>query len=230
MIGPQRRTQRATIITCRRLDVNVLERRVGQQFVVRHTVERDTARHHQVARVGTLMQRVRHVDQRFFGHHLNALGDVGVILVTLDFRLVGAARIAARGEEFVGMHAWLAKQIDKLLVQAVRCRVVVGEVIHVQVETAVAVERDQFLDLIDIGRVTVGRHPHDFVFAVVDAEAQERGKRGIEQAQRVREALFGEQVDLVRGPIAEAALGEATCSGGPFADPVNCHDCGFFER
>ena len=68
-------------------------------------------------------------------------------------------------------------------------------------------------------RLAIGRQPHEFVFAGIDAEAAIRGECGIEQPERVREAEFLQEFDLValalsngrRGPFADAVNGENGC-------------------
>ncbi len=63
-----------------------------------------------------------------------------------------------------------------------RCRIVEREIIHVELKTAIVLDMNQLLNVVQEARLTVGSHAHDFILALVHFEAEERRKRGVQQS------------------------------------------------
>src|SRR5258707_253063 len=73
----------------------------------------------------------------------------------------------------------IPEQVDKTPVEGAVRRVVERKIIHVQREGPVGILPNELPNLVHIAGLAVGRHPHDFVFSLVDFEAQERGERAV---------------------------------------------------
>ena len=58
-------------------------------------------------------------------------------------------------------------------------RVVIREIAHIELERAVIAQVDEVAHLAVIRRLTVGRQPHELIFAVVDLEACVRGEDAV---------------------------------------------------
>ncbi len=96
--------------------------------------------------------------------------------------------------------------------------VVVGEVLHVELEGAVLVEVDHLLhDPLEVRGLPVGSEAHHLVLGAVDLEAEVVGERAVEEAQAVGEADLFEEGDV-------PALAHPEGGGGPLAHPVHGED------
>src|SRR5690606_1956258 len=94
----------------------------------------------------------------------------------------------------------------------------VREVVHVQAKGPVLLDLDELVeDLSGVAGFTIGREAHELVFAAIYLEPSEVGQRGVEQAQRVREALFLEYFYRISATDRDA-------SGRPLADSVERQD------
>ena len=101
-----------------------------------------------------------------------------------------------------------------VIVQAV----VVGEVLHVELEGAVLVEVDHLLhDPVEVDGLPVGGEAHHLVLGAVDLEAEVVGEGAVEEPQAVREADLLEHRDV-------GALADAVGRRRPLADAVHGED------
>src|SRR5436190_13997927 len=89
-----------------------------------------------------------------------------------------------------------------------------GEVVHVQLEAAVRMKADHLPHFVDVTGRAEGRHAHDLVLALVDLEAEERGERAVEEAERMGKP------DLLQEPQLGAPA-EAEARRRPLADAVD---------
>ena len=130
------------------------------------TVVRDPG----ITRQGRLagMRGARERQQDLLGHHLNAGGDVGVMLV-LGGQFVGVSWLGseirrvfgAGGEERPLRRAGRPEQRFELRAERARRGVVEREVVEVERERSVSVRSHDFPDLVDVARHTIGRHAAD---------------------------------------------------------------------
>src|SRR6202035_4873027 len=96
------------------------------------------------------------------------------------------------------------------------------EVPHVERELPALSDIDDPPERGEASGPAVGGKAHDFVLAVVDAEAQEAGESAVEQAQGMGEVDFLEDLELT-------AAGAAVGGGGPLADAVHGQHGGLGE-
>src|SRR5208337_4081996 len=105
-------------------------------------------------------------------------------------------------------------QFDKSLVEGFVGGVLEAEIIHVEGEGAVGLLPDELPHFVHIARLAIRRHPHDLVFALVDLETQERGKRAVEQSYGMGKKHLLAYFDLAAPPYSPSA-------GYPFTDTVD---------
>src|SRR5262249_32876682 len=195
VIGIESGADGAAAITGSGLDEQLAKRCLADDSTVGHAVEGDATGEAEVGESCALVEGARHGEQGVLGHPLNAGGDVRVVLVlAAELGVIGRAvpeiaRIAGGRKEGVGPGSTrAAKEPLELAVERGVRRTMVGEVLHVEREAAVVVECQELADVVDVLRLSVGRHAHDLVLALVDLEAEERGKDAVEESERVWEA------------------------------------------
>jgi len=150
-------------------------------------VQRNAAGQHEVALLRVAEDVARDCQHYIFGHRLDARGKIHMALLEVRF---GTPRRAAeqRVELPVGHRQPLA----------------VVEVLHVQPEAAVIAQGDQVArNPILVERPAVRRQAHQLVLAAVHFEAAVVRKRGVQQAERMRELDLLRQLDAVPASGAE---------------------------
>ena len=97
-----------------------------------------------------------------------------------------------RSQLLVRPSRFLAEQFGELRVSHSEAGTVV-EIILIKMECAVAFEVDQFVqdELNEFG-LPIGGQAHQLVLSRIDLEACVIGKRGVEQAERMREVQFSQ--------------------------------------
>src|SRR5579863_7222738 len=172
MICRKRHTRGAAGIPRGRLNPDLPETSVAQYFAIGDAVERDTARHAQMAHAGTVRRAPRQPQNRLFSDRLNGRGDVHMELRELAF--TAAHR--------------LPEQVRKALVGHAAAGAIVEEG-NVQAEAAIRLEIDEFVaDDVAISWRAVGRQPHHLVFAGIHTEADVIRERRIQEPERMRES------------------------------------------
>ena len=111
----------------------------------------------------------------------------------------------------------------QIVIERLVCGVMKGEVIHVELKTAVAPKPDQFVHFVDISGAPEGGHAHHLIFALIDLKPEKGRKGAIEQPQGVRKANLLVHLDV--GSLADPKTGS-----GPFADAIDGEDRGLLKR
>jgi len=174
---------------------------------VADAVKRHAAGQAQVGQPGLLACETRHLDHRFFGDVLDRARQIHLTLGQLGFGL--PRRAVEQSLERRAGH---------------RQAVWVREVLHVHPHAAVIAELDEMvLDRLDVLRLAIRRQPHHLVLTGIDSESREVGERRVQKAERVREPLLDEQLDVAAAPDADRRR-------RPFADAVDGDDRRFLER
>ena len=159
------------------------------------------AGHAQLREAGLPVEVPHHVQHDLLADLLDGGGDVELPLAHPGLGLAGRA-----AEELVERPVRHAQPV------------VVGEVLHVELEGAVLLEVDHLLhDAVEVHGLPVGGEAHHLVLGAVDLEAEVVGEGAVEQPQAVREADLLEHRDV--GAPADAEGG-----GGPLADAVHGED------
>ena len=121
VIGVESSPNGAAAVAGRGLDVNLFKWRLAQDFSVGNTIQGDATGHAQPFQARGLVGVLRHVQDCFLDHRLNARRHIRIILILArQFRIVARLlaeidRIAARRREKVRLRiARWAKQLDKL--------------------------------------------------------------------------------------------------------------------
>ncbi len=230
MVRIEGRADRASGITCRRMDIDFFKPYVTEDFPVRDAVEPDPAGDAQSGLSRLTAYRACHIQEDFFGHCLNTGSDIGVMLVAPGLFLVIAGWRTKIGwpsrfwrEKFVIDRTRITKKLKKLATVGRVRRMMEGEIVHVQPETTIGEHFEEFMNLIDVPWATVRRHPHHFVLAFIDFESQESGKCGVEQADGVRETDFVGEVKFV-------SFCPAHRSGCPLSDSIDSQEGSTIER
>ena len=104
---------------------------------------------------------------------------------------VGGCRIEDRL-----VSAWRAKKVDKVVAKGPRSRVVEGKILHIQPETAVVTDLDEFIDVFYPSLLSIGRHAHYFILPTIDLKTEKSSERRIEKSKRMRKLDFAEQLNF----------------------------------
>src|SRR5581483_31127 len=162
---------------------------LAQDAGIRDTVQTNTTGDAQALQARLFVDVASHSQKKFFRDLLNAGSDVRVVLVQLaEFEIVGRRvteilrETCTFSEELQLGRSWITKQLDKLAVVGLVRGVMETEIIHVQREGAIPILPDHFPYFVDVSRLAVRRHAHDFVFAFIDFESQEGGEGAVKQA------------------------------------------------
>ena len=206
MPDEQGRAQCPARITGRRLDPDVVECPVAQQTAIGHAIEPDAACHDEVLHAGLRANVAADAKEDLLGHILDAGRQVHVPLLEGGLRITGPPP-----EEPIEPPPRHGQPL------AVR------EVIHVEPETAVALQVDEMLqDRLPVDRPAVRSQPHQFVFTAVYFKTAVIGKRRVEEAERMGKCDVVDESDPVS--LADPERGRA-----PLADPVERDDRRFVE-
>ena len=201
MPGGQRRAQSAPGIARRRLNPQPLEPGFPQDAPVGHAVQRHAAGQAQIVCALLSMQAAGDAQHDVLEHFLHGSGQIHFPLPQGALRRPG--RAAEQTVEAGVGHAQPGGEI---------------EVAHVQAEAAVFLDVDQlFPNPLRVARLSIGRQPHQLVFARIHLEARVMGERRIQQAQGVGKA------DLPQGPQFPA-LAQPGGGGGPFPHAIQTED------
>ena len=198
---------RSAGVAGRGLHEQLLEGCLADHAPVGDAVQGDAAGHAEAGEAGLLVDVAGHAEHDLLAHLLDGGGDVELPLRHPGLRLAG----------------WPPEEVAEGAVGHGQA-VVVGEVLHVELEGAVIVEMDDLLhDPVDVDRLPVGGEAHDLVLGAVDLEPEVVREGAVEQPEAVGEADLLEEGDVV--PLAHAEG-----SGGPLADAVHREDGRLLER
>ena len=192
VVGRQRGAQGAAGIAGSGLDPDVLEGAIAKHLAIRHAIQGDAAGKAEIFLTRFLSDRAGQPEHHLFGHRLDRGGQIHLALGDKLLRDVRGGPPKSSSKRLIG-HGETGAIIEIALIQA---------------EGAVFLQIDQIVvDQIGIFRLAIRREAHDLVFAGIDLEAGIIGKRGIEQAERVREMNF-----LQHGQIVALDRRQATWS------------------
>jgi hypothetical protein len=192
-----RRADRRPRVAGGGLDVDLLERRLGEDPAVGDSVERHSAGEADPRHVRLLPERAHQVEVRLLEHRLLRRGDVLVVFRHL------AAGLAGRAER---LHHPLGEDPTdrrRLVVPGhVDALAVVGEVVQPELEQR-PVELDEPAHLVEVHRLAVRSEAHDLSLVAVVREAEPLRDRRVEDPERVREENPVEHLELVVAPVRE---------------------------
>src|SRR5262249_53641425 len=200
MVDRKRGAERAAGIAGGRLDPNIAKAAFAQHLAVGDAIERDAAGKTQVLQAGLGRETPGKPQDRILQDYLYGCGDVHVLL------LEPALGIARRPVE---------QRVEALVGHGEAGAIV--EILEIEPKRAVGLEIDQVVanDLL-VFRRSIGRKPHQLVFARIDLEAGVIGEGGVEQPEAVREMdllMDREVLSIADGdrrgrPLAHAIEGE----------------------